>query len=133
MPRENVEMVRRAFEAFNRGDLDSAVADIAPDCEYIPSGGIPDADDVYRGPEGYKRFIRWLRDEFDDARVEAHEFIETDDQVVVSLTNRGRGRQSGVEVSWHVWQVWAIRDAKVVRGQGFMSRAEALEAAGLSE
>ena len=133
MSQENVEIVRRAFEAYNRGDLDAAVADFAPDSEYIASGAVPGGRGVYRGPEGYKRFVAWLRDEFEDARVEVDAITDAGDQVLVSVTTRGRGRQSGVEASWNVWQVWTLRDGKIVGGLGFTSRAEALEAAGLSE
>ena len=39
MSKDNVEVVRRAYEAFNRGDRDAAVADVAADCEYGASGG----------------------------------------------------------------------------------------------
>jgi len=130
MSRKNVELVRRAYEAFNRGDLDGAVADIAPDCEYVATGAIPGVEGVYRGPEGFKRFLGWLLNEFDDARAEIHEVIEAGDQVLVSLTNRGRGKQSGVEVDWQVWQLWTVRDGTTRRGQGFTSREEALEAVG---
>jgi ketosteroid isomerase-like protein len=102
MSQENVEIVRRAFEAFNRDDVDAAVADFAPDCEYIPSGAIPGGAGVSRGPEGYKRWASWLRDEFDDAHLEIHELIDAGDHVWVSLTARGRGKQSGAETSWHL-------------------------------
>jgi ketosteroid isomerase-like protein len=54
MSQENVETLRRAFEAFNRNDLDAAVADMHQDCEYMPSGALPGVRDVGRGPEGYK-------------------------------------------------------------------------------
>ena len=133
MSQENVEIVRGAFEAFNRGDVDAVVADFAPDCEYIPSGAIPGRADVSRGPEGYKRWVSWLRDEFDNAHVQIHELIDAGDRVLVRLTARGRGKQSGVEASWHLWNVWTLRDGKVVHGQGFTAREEALQAAGLSE
>ena len=126
-------MVRRAYEAFNRGDRDAAVADLAADCEYIASGAIPDATGTYSGPGGYKRFTEWLMDEFNDVRVEINESIDAGDRVVVSVTTRGSGKRSGAETSWVTWQVWTIRDGKAVRGEGFMSRGEALEAAGLEE
>jgi ketosteroid isomerase-like protein len=131
--RENVEIVRSAFEAFNRGDLDAAVANAASDIEYLASGAIPGATGVYRGPEEFKRFAGWLREEFDDARIEVHDLVEADDQVLVSVTNRGRGKRSGAETSWRLWTLWVLLDGKIVRGQGFTSRDEALEAAGLQE
>ena len=133
MSRENVEIVRRAYDAFSRGDLDAAVEDMAPDCEYVATGTIPGLGGVYRGPEGFRRFLSWIFDEFDDARVEIDELIEAEDGVLASVTNRGRGKQSGAETSWHVWQLWTVRDGKVVHGQGFTSEAEALEAVGLRE
>jgi ketosteroid isomerase-like protein len=133
MSRENVEIVRRAYEAFNRGDLEAVVADAAPDAEYVTSGTIPGAGGVFRGPAGFRQFISWIWEEFDDARVEVHEFIEADDQVLVSQTNRGRGKRSGAETSWSIWQLWTMRGGRIVQGQGFVSREEALEAVGLSE
>ena len=133
MSRENVEVLRRAYEAFNRGDFDAMVADIAPEFEYVPTGALPDAETVYQGPDGWKRFTRWLSDEFDDARAEIQDFADAHDKVLVSVTLRGRGKQSGAEARWDVWQVWTLRDGKAVHGQGFTSKEEALEAAGLRE
>jgi uncharacterized protein len=130
---ENIEIARRNYAAFNRGDIDGVVADFAPDFEYVASGAIPGVGGVYRGPGGYKRSQEVFWDEFDDARLEIHEFIEAGDQVLVSVTVRGRGRQSGTETSWSFFQLWTVRGGKVVRGQGFMSRDAALEAAGLRE
>ena len=132
MSRENVESLRRAFEAYNRGDLDAAVADTDPDCEYVPTGALPGGRDAVRGPEGYKRFVGWLRDTFDRAHIEV-ELTDAGNQVLALLTVRGRGKQSGVETTWEFWQVWTYRDGKAVHGRGFTDRDEALEAAGLSE
>jgi len=133
MSQENVERVRRAFAAYNRGDLDAAVSDFAEDCQYIASGALPGERGVYRGREGYKKFVGWLRSEFDDARIETDEIIDAGNQVVASLTLRGRGRRSGAETSWTIWQVWTVRDGEFAHGQGFTDKAEAFEAAGLRE
>lgn len=130
MSEENVEIVRQGIEAFNRGDPAALVAVLGPDFEYVPSGMIPDTDESYRGPDGFKKFSGWLS-EFDDPWLEAHEFIDAGDHVVVSTTNRGRGKASGIETAWNVWLVWTFRDGRVVRGQGFPTEAEALRAVGL--
>ena len=50
-----------------------------------------------------------------------------------SLSVQGRGKQSGAETSWDVWNVWTVRDSSIARLQGFTDRDAALEAAGLSE
>jgi ketosteroid isomerase-like protein len=133
MSQENVEIVRAALEAFNRGDVDAVVADAAPDLEYVATGAIPGAGGVYRGPEGFRRFLETFWGEFADARIELHEFIDAGNRVLVSQTLRGRGKQSGVEANWPVWQLWTLRDGKIVRGRGYTSRQEAVDAAGLTE
>jgi ketosteroid isomerase-like protein len=74
-----------------------------------------------------------LRSEFDDATAEVNELIDAGDTVVVGSTLHGRGRQSGVETKFPFWQVWTIENGKFVRGRGFATRVEALEAAGLRE
>jgi SnoaL-like domain len=89
MSQENVEMVRRAYEAFNRGDLDGMVTDYAPTFEYVTTGTIPGVGGMYRGAEGWLEFMRWFWSEFETPRVEIRELIEARDDVLASLTLRG--------------------------------------------
>jgi ketosteroid isomerase-like protein len=133
MSRENIEIVRRGYEAFNRGDLEGVFAGTASDFEFVASGAIPGVGGVYRGPEGLRRFIDLFWGEFDDARQEIHELIDAGDHVLASVTQSGRGKLTGIDTRWNTWHVWTLRDGKVVRGQGFTSKAEALEAVGLRE
>jgi uncharacterized protein len=133
MSQENVELVRRAFEAFDRGDMEGVVADFGPYFEYVATGAIPGVRGVYRGAGGYRRFLEAFVGEFDDVHVKTLDFNEAGDQVLVSVTIRGSGRRSRAETSWSFWLLWQVREGKVVRGQGFTSRDEALEAAGLRE
>jgi ketosteroid isomerase-like protein len=133
MSQEDVERSRRAYEAFNRGDLEGMVADLAPDFEYVSTGAVPGSDAVYRGPDEVTDFVGWMRDEFEEPRIEVHELTDAGNRVLAEVTLRGRGKQSGVETSWDVWHVWTTREGKVVRGQAFTSKQEALEAAGLEE
>jgi ketosteroid isomerase-like protein len=142
MSEENIGTLRFAFDAFNRGDVEGAFVHLAPDFEYISSGWLPDSEHSYRGRDKFRQFLGWLADEFEDARLEAREFIDAGDSVsdgrtvnliVVSMATRGRGKDSGVEASWDFWHVWTFRDGQAVRGQGFMRREDALEAAGMRE
>jgi ketosteroid isomerase-like protein len=128
-----VELARRAYEAFNRGDSKGMVADLAPAFEYVPTGAIPGVRGVYRGSEGFLDFARWLWDQFENPRIEVLKLTEAGDRVLAEVILRGRGKQSGVEVSWDVWNLWTIRDGQVVHGHAFASREEAQEAAGPSE
>jgi ketosteroid isomerase-like protein len=135
MSEENVELLRRFTEAFNRGNLAGAIAlvDPPPEFEFVGSGVIPDLAGVQRGPEGLRRAVETFWGEFDDAHAELHELIDAGDEVFVSATFRGRGKRSGAETSWDVWAVFTVRDGRMVRWQAFSERDPALEAAGLSE
>jgi ketosteroid isomerase-like protein len=133
MSQENVEKVRRAYEAFNRGDSEGMVADVAPEFEYVGTGLIPGVGGAYSGAEGLRQFLESFWGEFDEPRVEIRELIEAGDQVVAALTFQGRGKQSGVETKWDLWHVLTLRDGLAVRQQAFTSESEALEAVGLSE
>jgi ketosteroid isomerase-like protein len=133
MSQENLELTRRAYAAFNRGDLEDMLAYLAPDFEYLTTGAIPGVEGVYRGPEGFRQFLESFWGEFDEPGLEVRELIEAEDRVLAGLTFQGRGKQSGVETTWNLWHVWTVRGGKAVLGQAFTSREQALEAAGLSE
>jgi ketosteroid isomerase-like protein len=132
MSEENVESIRRAYERWNQGDFGWATL-AAPGFEYQTSGAAPGLSGRYQGLEGFMRFLEQFWEEFDEARVEPQELIDTGDDVLAVTSFRGRGRQSGVEVNMEVFQLWTFDDGKVIRGQGFADREEALEAAGLRE
>jgi ketosteroid isomerase-like protein len=136
MSQENVELFRRFLAAFNRGDLEGAIAlvDPPPEFEFVASGLLlPDLSAVQRGPEGLRHTAELFWAEFDDPYVELVELIDAGDQVFISVIFRGRGRLSGAETNWDLWGVWTVRDGRLVRWQGFTDRAPALEAAGLRE
>jgi ketosteroid isomerase-like protein len=63
----------------------------------------------------------------------SEEIIDAGDHLIHAILFRGRGRGSGVEVEGRFFQVYTFRDGKTVRWEEFSDRAEALEAAGLSE
>jgi hypothetical protein len=117
-----------------------ALLDPPPEFELVPSGvpivGVGDLSGVQRGPEfrrGPEVGDLGLWGEFDDPRFDVHEFIDAGDRIFAWATLRGRGKQSGAEVSWDVWAVWTVRDGRFVRWETFSDRGAALEAAGLRE
>ena len=134
MSAELNELVRTVNDAFNQGDFEGMFADVAaPEFEYTTTGMIPGVEGVFRGADGYAHFLEELWSEFDDVRSVIDEVIDAGDHAVVSMTIRARGKQSDVETSWSFCQVWTLRDGKVLRGQGYTTRQEALEAAGVRE
>jgi ketosteroid isomerase-like protein len=95
-------------------------------------GGI-DEGRVYRGHseivEAYEDYFEtWERIE-----LRPEEIIDTGDQLVVLVHEVARGRESGVMVETDTGTVSTLRDGRVIRVRSYMDRAQALEAAGLSE
>jgi|SRR5262245_283864 len=134
MSEENVEIIRRAYEDWNRGDLASAMDLVAPEFEYVTSGDFAVGDTgTFRGPEGFRGFLERFWEEFEGVHAEAEELIESGDSVLAVITYSGRGKQSGAEVNLNAFQLWTLRNRMIIRGQGFAVRAQALEAAGLSK
>lgn len=131
MSEENVELTRRGYEAFARGDLDGALEFLHPEIEAHDPPEAPDAA-VHRGREAVRQDWEQTAELLEEFSVDVERSFERDDQVVVFLRYRGRGRGSGAEVEAAMAHVWTIRDGKAVRLRQFLDRAEALEAAGLS-
>ena len=130
MGAENVEIVRRSFEAFARGDLDAAFAEYDPDVEWCTARDEPDQQ-VYRGIDGLKRFAATIEepwvDRFAEA-VSADEFIDRGDWVVVPWHGLLHGRGSGIEVEIKETYAILLRDGKIVRVDEYRTKEEALEA-----
>ena len=134
MSQENVEAVLRGYEAFNRGDLDSAAEGFHPEIEWSGPGVLPEKREIYRGIDGVRRFWGQWQAEFEDFTVEIEEVIEAGEQVIVMAAVSGTGRGSGAHVRSPTFpHVWTIRDGQAVRMEMLRTRAEALEAAGLRE
>ena len=132
MSQENVEIVRRGVDAFSRAAWEESVELMAPEVEWHDAPDLPGAR-LYQGREGVLARWRDMAEALDDFTVEIEQLFDGGDQVVVFLTSRGRGRISGIEVSRKLAQVCTVRDGQVIKLVGYDNRAQALEAAGLSE
>ena len=132
MSQENVEIVRQAFDAFNRGDLDAAMRDTDPEVELDWSRSRGVEAGVYRGREASRAFWATWFEVFDRVTVSPDEFIESGEHVVVPNTSHVRGRD-GVEVEAKAAVVVTIRNGRIAEWRLFQEKREALEAVGLSE
>jgi ketosteroid isomerase-like protein len=131
MSQENVEIVRRGYEAYARGDLGAMLEDIAP--EMITYREEPDGA-TYHGPEGLLQAIaEWVED-FDQFTATPEELIDANEhQVVVRVHQTAVGAQSGAPIEADFWFVHTLRDAKVTRLDMFAGKAQAFKTAGLPE
>jgi ketosteroid isomerase-like protein len=136
MSRDNVETVRRLYDAVARRDAEGVLAFYDPVVVWESSEtsvGKLMGPDVYRGHDGLRRMFREYYDAWENVEDTCEELIDAGEHVVSVVASRGRGRTSGVEVEWHPFGVWTIREGKVVRVAWFSSREEALESVGLRE
>jgi ketosteroid isomerase-like protein len=94
---QDVELARKAFEAWNRGDVDAFLQTFDPNVEvYLPEGGLNVG--VRRGHEEIRRLMEGFLEVWDDLRMEPERFFEVGDQIVVFVHVRGTGKGSGVEL-----------------------------------
>jgi ketosteroid isomerase-like protein len=134
MSQENVEIVRDAAVAFNRGDLDAWFEYVADDIDYRAVEGALDDSGPMHGKDAVRAYLQDWLDMFDDFKSEPIDLIEAGDDKVVAVTRiSGRAKLSGVETDLTYAALYTIRDGRVVRGREFWTRDEALEAAGLRE
>jgi ketosteroid isomerase-like protein len=125
-----VEVVRRSFEAFARGDLKGFFAEHAPDIEWTTGADEPDPQ-TYRGAEGMRRFTAdtaeaWAN-RFDGA-VKFGGFIDLGEWVVVPWTARLQGRTSGIDIDAYETYAVRVEDDRIVRVDEYRTTEEALEA-----
>jgi ketosteroid isomerase-like protein len=133
MPADNVEFVRRAYEALNNREFSRVDEFLDPDLEIDVSRNVLNPG-VYHGLEGFAQLIRATDEVWHGFRNEIHEVIDAGDRVVVHVTNTATGAGSGVETQMDLFHVLTLRGGKIVRlVGGLQTREEALEVAGVSE
>ena len=132
MSQENVEVVRRAIEAFSTGDLDAAVQDADPaiEVDWSKSRGVEAG--VYHGLAETRQFWATFHDAFERIVVLPDEFIEHGDHVIVCDRSRMWGRD-GIEVAARNVTVATVRDGRIIAWQLCRDRGEALKTVGLAE
>jgi ketosteroid isomerase-like protein len=125
MSRENVEIVRRFLVL---DDLDEALEYADPDIVWNPV-----EESSAQGHDAVRASTTRWKSEWDDYELIPEEFADLNDRVVVTVRFRARGRGSGVEVDARLYDVFTLRDGKIVRIDQFAERFEALDALGLRE
>jgi ketosteroid isomerase-like protein len=131
MSQENVELVRRFVEAIPRDvkdDVEELLSYIDPEGELYSAivGGAE--GNIYRGHEGFRRWVADSFESFEEVRNEWTEFRDLGNRVLALGHVKARGRGSGMELDSPMGWVFTVGRGKVVKAEGFLSRVEALEA-----
>ena len=116
MSQENVEILRRAYAAFNRHDWDGALDALDPNVEWHQITQFPDRA-VYRGRDEMRdRFWnQQLIEQFGDFKIEVEEFVDAGDHVVMLGHIVGHGNASGAPIRLRVVNVLEMRDGRAIR------------------
>jgi ketosteroid isomerase-like protein len=131
MSEENIETMRRALEAWNRGDLDAWAEFVADDVVWHPLAEMTQTEPV-RGKQATLAFVRDWIEPWQAYRIEVKRLIDAGDRVVMITTQTGTD-ESGTEVPIDMHGVALMRDGKLVEMKWFQDERAALEAASVSE
>jgi ketosteroid isomerase-like protein len=140
MSHESVEIVRRAIEVFISAGYDPRAIStdefaevFDPDIEFDVSHTNPETH-VYRGRDGITEILEQWIQTWDDYEQEPLDLIDAGaDRVVTVIRERGKLKGSDAWVEQTVGTVWTVRHRRIVKYEEHPGRAQALEAAGLSE
>ena len=132
MSRENMELVQRSIDAYNRRHLAALLEVFHPDADWYPLSALAEGDQAYHGHEGIKRWWANQQAAFEELRINVSDLRDVEDVVLVlgKLSTRSK---SGVALDTEVGWFAEIRDGLLISGHAYPSHTEALEAVGLRE
>jgi ketosteroid isomerase-like protein len=120
-----VRNLRRAYEAFNRGDIDAVLDLLDERVELLPPPTVPEPEPL-RGRDAVGGYLE--PNLFDAQSAEPQELLEEGDRILVTARARARGRESGVEVDQTVFHLLTLEGDREVRLEVHVDREEALAA-----
>src|SRR4051812_10842421 len=137
MSQENVELVRRGYERYSKGEAEWVSTLFSEKAELADAGGLGVVDaatGTLTGPAGFLRSASESVEAFDDFHVKVDDVIDAGDAVIALVRISGKGRASGALLETHLAHLWVFGDdGKVVRGEVHRNTTDALKAVGLEE
>jgi ketosteroid isomerase-like protein len=122
----NAELLRRGYESFGAGDVESALELIDQNVVVAVFTGRPGANrQTYHGHEGFFENLGEMTDVFDEFRFEPLEIDEQGDRLLVTVRVTGRGKASGVEIDSRLFHLWTLQGQKAIRFEIYNEREEA--------
>ena len=131
MSRENLEIVREMYEAFNRGDAGTGLRLLHPEPELDQAPEVVDAE-TYIGLDAFVRGMTLFMDDWDNPRLEPQDFDAIGDVVFMRVRVSGVGKTTRLEMTTQFFHAWTFRDGKPWRCFVRSTREEALKAVGLA-
>ena len=125
MAPSDAKRLRRAYAAFNNGELDFSIFDPAVRNDHREGLLL---DGVFYGPEGVRAALEEISADWDDLRMEPEEVIDLGDRVLVLVNMHARVRDSSAELDAQVAHVWEFRDGRAVKWDVYGDRTKAMRA-----
>jgi ketosteroid isomerase-like protein len=132
VPSANADLVRRGYEAWNRGDVEGVLTFLDPEIEWHGYTHLPESG-ALAGRDEVRAWLKRFLDAWEQLDIDVTELIESGNQVVALVRFHGRGKGSGVQVEGGAdAHVWTVRDGKIGAVKLYQGTREALEAIGRS-
>ena len=128
MSQAHVEVVKRLFESYRRGDYEEAAACLALHVVYEVGQELP-----LRGRAEVRAMWERWDSTWDEMETVPEDFTDAGDQVLVTVHYSARGRGSGIEYEERLFDVYTFSDGQCVGKREFRERSDAVEAAGLDQ
>jgi len=131
---QNVDVVRAVLEAQRTQDWAAFPRLYDPEIEWDDVAGLWGDWGVRRGFDDVRdAFLTWFEAfEHVEFRLDG-DVLESGDDVLTDILLSGRGRGSGLEVNQRITMIWTVRGGRVVLVKAYRERADALDAAGISD
>ncbi len=131
MSREDVELVRRSYEAFASGDIDAALGFFDEDGVFVSRfGGMEGRR--YRGAAGIRQYAADIDEAWSSFERELEELVEVGEAVLAVLRIKGVSKLTGIPLEERTGLAYWVRDGKIVRMVSYPSVDAAREALGVS-
>jgi ketosteroid isomerase-like protein len=132
---ENIQIVRKAFDAFVRRDVEAALEVMAPEVEFSAPAtqALADKHVSYEGHDGIREYFDDVTRVWEELEIFLHEYHEVgDDRILVVGRVRGRGKARHIVDEPAQW-AWRVEGEKIVWGHVFTNREAAVRSIGLVE
>jgi ketosteroid isomerase-like protein len=123
----SIDVVRKAYVAFQAGDAEGLIAVADPGIEFGTSAAAPGG--TYRGHPGIRRYLKELEAAFGDRwEAEIERVADAGEERVVLIARISGLGKAGEPLELRLGHVWELRDGKLLRGTVYLDPNEAIEA-----
>jgi len=113
---DDLELVERGMEAFNRAGIDGVLPLIHPDFEATTPPELASEPDTYVGPDGLRRWYDSFDEVMEEIRWDTRAFRDVGDgRVLVEFTLRAKGKSTGLDFGQDAVMIWTLRDGQATR------------------